>query len=261
LSIRSFTKGGFMLAAKKTATNIGVGVGIGLEVVGILLVLSGRPALTLLAVPIMLASVVFFAWGCWSYAAGKGYPGVLGLLGVFFGILGLVILLLLPDKCKDGRLPTSLTAAAYPMPLNPTQPTTPSYGYGSYPPPPSPAFVGGGSGAFAGASEAMGHGAAVYGLPGNGNGNGGRAAKRPPMGGDGAAGWDEGASIFSVPQSVLGPPSVVPDAPVTAVSGGDPQCAKQADSSPSRPPDQGDYSPPMRPRTPPVNHWSVRQPA
>jgi len=101
----------------------------------------------------------------------------------------------------------------------------------------------------------------------SGNGNGGTATKRPPMGGDGAAGWDEGASKFVVPQSVVAAIS----APAAAANG--PQSFEthpkhssferpaEGDYSQSAPPNQGDDFPPMRPPTPPMNHWSVRRTA
>ena len=141
-----------MLAEKKTATNIGVGAGIGLEFVGVALVLSGRPLLSVLALPIGLASMVFFGWGCWSYAAGKGYPGVLGLIGLFFSLLGLLILVLLPDKYKDGR-PAVALEAYQPAPY-PAQPMAPTYG--ADPPPFSPAFAGATAGGSIGGLAAAG---------------------------------------------------------------------------------------------------------
>ena len=246
-----------MLAEKKTATNVGVGLGIGLEIVGIVLALSGRPLLTLLALPVALASIGFFAWGCWSYAAGKGYPGVLGLLGVFFGFIGLLILILLPDKYKDGRLPA--TMAAYETTPYSALPMAPTYGAHTAS---SPAFAGVGA-------ESSG---AVFGAPGfvsPGNGNGGSAANRPPMGGDGAAGWDEGTAKFLVPQSVLAPQTVAEAQSVPATQ----SLPADASTPTSEGPVDGDAFQPvapnygerferdMRPPTPAPNHWSVRQPA
>lgn len=102
---------------------------------------------------------------------------------------------------------------------------------------------------------------------GSGNGNA-SATRRPPMGGDGAAGWDEGASLFAVPQSVvpivsaptatdIAPPSVE-----TQPQRGPVEKTSNGDSLKSRLMDYGDRSTQtMRPPTPPVKHWSVRQPA
>jgi hypothetical protein len=92
---------------------------------------------------------------------------------------------------------------------------------------------------------------------GAGNGNGSSATSRPPLGGEGAAGWDEGTSQFGVPQSVVPPVS----APIAANTGPVQEPA-EGDSFPRRPPDYGNnLAPPMRPPTPPANHWSVRRPA
>lgn len=106
---------------------------------------------------------------------------------------------------------------------------------------------------------------------GSGDGNGGSATRRPPMGGDGAAGWDEGTSQFVVPQSVvpvvpaLSAPSTTSPVPQSfdpPPEDGSVEEAAQGASSQSAAPDYGNYSPPpMRPPTPPANHWSVRQPA
>lgn len=236
-----------MLAEKKTATNIGVGVGIGLEFVAVALVMSGRPLLSLLALPVGLASIVFFAWGCWSYAAGKGYPSVLGLLGVFFGLLGLLILVLLPDKCKDGRPPVALPAYQ-PAPY-PAQPMASTHGTNTAPS--SPAFAGAGTGVPVG-------GFAAAGVAGSGNGNGAAAATRPPMGGDGAAGWDEGSNQFVVPRSALAPQAAAARPSVAA----QPVAAAAGDVLSAEPKSYSDrFTQTMRPPTPPANHWSVQQPA
>lgn len=244
-----------MLAEKRTATNIGVGAGIGLEIVAIALVISGRP---LLALPVLLVSAVSFAWGCWSYAAGKGYPGVLGLLGVFVGVVGLLIMIVLPDKCRDGRIPTA--AAAQPPAPYPAPSTAPTYG--AYPAAPSPAFAGAGAGSYAGSQGAAGR-------MGPGSGKRGKATRRPPMGGDGAAGWEEGNSLFAVPQIVASKIVMTPAAAATAAAEGDDEPAFEShpyygppDSKaelmlPSGVPLYGDEPRPMRPPTPVPNHWSV----
>lgn len=246
-----------MLAEKRTATNIGVGAGIGLEIATIALVVSGRPLLSLLALPVLLVSAVSFAWGCWSYAAGKGYPGVLGLLGVFFGFVGLLIMIVLPDKCKDGRIPTA--AAAYAASPYPAPSTTPTYG--AYPATPSPAFAGAGAGSYAGSQGAAGR-------IDPGSGTRGKAARRPPMGGDGSAGWEEGNSPFAVPRSLV---TSVAGATATAENDDEPDFESHPyygppDSKaeltlpltlPNGAPLYGDEPKPMRPPTPLPNHWSV----
>lgn len=57
----------------------------------------GNPGVSL---AILCLGIVFFIWGCVSYAQGKGQSPALGLLG-FFSICGLIILILLPDKHKN----------------------------------------------------------------------------------------------------------------------------------------------------------------
>ena len=83
-----------MLAEKKSQTNIGVGMGIICQVASRL---TDNLALSL---AIFCVGIVFFIWGCVSYAQGKGQSPVLGLLG-FLSICGLIILILLPDKHKN----------------------------------------------------------------------------------------------------------------------------------------------------------------
>lgn len=74
----------------------GIGAGILLQILSQLLVLGGG----LLSAFGWLAGVVgsiLFIWGCCNLAMSKGYPWLVGLLG-FFWCIGLVVLLLLPDK-------------------------------------------------------------------------------------------------------------------------------------------------------------------
>ncbi len=80
----------------KTRANIGVGIGIILQLAGFLAFRAGVggpqvvPLLFLLSVPVL-------AWGCMSYAAGKGRSKWLGLVGVL-GIFGLAVLTAIPDQ-------------------------------------------------------------------------------------------------------------------------------------------------------------------
>ena len=89
-----------MLAKNKRNTNIGVGIGVPLEVAGSLMM--EKPSLELWASILFLAGVVFFIWGCINYAVGKGHSKVMGLLGIL-SCIGLVILVLLPDKNKEAK--------------------------------------------------------------------------------------------------------------------------------------------------------------
>jgi hypothetical protein len=87
-----------MLAEYKTKTNTGVALGIILEIAG-QIIMRQMPNLALVGTIVMLVGVVFFIWGCMNYAVGKGYSQFLGLLGLF-SCIGLLILVLLPDKNK-----------------------------------------------------------------------------------------------------------------------------------------------------------------
>ena len=81
----------------KNKTNVGVGTGILLQFLAQVLFGArgqGNPAAYSV---LMLLGAVAFIYGCCSYAKGKGYPAILGLLGLF-SCLGLVILVLLPVR-------------------------------------------------------------------------------------------------------------------------------------------------------------------
>jgi hypothetical protein len=87
-----------VLAEYKKKTNIGMGLGIVAQFVGVVLINSGYVG-TVFGYSFLLGGIVLCIWGCWSYAKGKGYDGVLGFLGLFT-IIGLIILACLPDKHK-----------------------------------------------------------------------------------------------------------------------------------------------------------------
>lgn len=84
---------------KKYQRNSSLGVGIGL----ILYVLGGFFAsayeLNTLGGIVVLFGYILFVWGCYQYAKSKGYTWAFGFLGILT-ILGLIILVLLPDKTK-----------------------------------------------------------------------------------------------------------------------------------------------------------------
>lgn len=89
-----------MLKKNKRNTNIGVGVGwivIALANIPIRTNSYGGPALGFLLYAI---GVVLFLWGCSQYARGKGYSPYWGALGLLY-ILGLLVLVFMPDKNKD----------------------------------------------------------------------------------------------------------------------------------------------------------------
>ena len=85
-----------MLPEFKRNTNIGVGIGLLLQIGGRVLLRSGFGVLGLLVIAIGFAA---FIWGCGQYAKAKGYSPWLGALG-FLSIIGLIVLVLFPDKHK-----------------------------------------------------------------------------------------------------------------------------------------------------------------
>jgi hypothetical protein len=87
-----------MLAEYKRKTNIGVGLGMGLQIASRALTPQGG-GLAPLAIVLVVGGIILFIWGCMSYAKGKGYNGAWGLLGLL-SIIGLIILVLMPDKHK-----------------------------------------------------------------------------------------------------------------------------------------------------------------
>ena len=83
-----------MLPKYKSRTNIGIGLGFVLQ---LLPRLMGFPPV--LAGLCAIAGTILFIWGCCSYAIAKGHSWAWGLLG-FLSLLGLIILLFLPDRNK-----------------------------------------------------------------------------------------------------------------------------------------------------------------
>lgn len=113
-----------MIAEKQTKSNIGVGVGFVIALGGRLLVGTAHQNQGLLIIGgiLSLIGTVIFIWGCVNYAQGKGYSPWLGLLGLL-SCLGLIVLVVLPDKNKDGDPPPGGPGYAPPQP-------------GVWPPPP-----------------------------------------------------------------------------------------------------------------------------
>ena len=95
-----------MIAAYKKKTNNGIGIFIILNVLmGLYAIFNIDKIETLQNNPLLTigsyASFGFLIYGLYNYAKGKGYSGWLCLLG-FLYILGLIILVVLPDKRKNG---------------------------------------------------------------------------------------------------------------------------------------------------------------
>jgi hypothetical protein len=76
--------------------NLGVGIGFLLQLLGAVFLRLGTPlpAVGLLLLPV---ATVFWLWGCAAYAKNKGYPELVGAVGLI-GCLGLIILILLPHR-------------------------------------------------------------------------------------------------------------------------------------------------------------------
>lgn len=87
-----------MLAEQKRNTNIGVGFGLICQFIGYFLFDGGGN--DLLGGILLLMGLALFLWGCASYARGKGYTGLLGILGLAH-LPGLLFLVFLPDRHKD----------------------------------------------------------------------------------------------------------------------------------------------------------------
>lgn len=87
-----------MLAEGKRNANLGVGIGVVLLALGggIQALVEGMTAVVL---PFLLIGLALFMWGCFNYMKGKGHSQWLGLLGLTF--IGLIIMVCFPDKHKN----------------------------------------------------------------------------------------------------------------------------------------------------------------
>ena len=123
-----------MIAEKQTKSNIGFVVGLVMASFGgvaatsqgyfhIRGLITLGDALSVLGGTLGVVGFGLFTWGCVNYAQGKGYSPWLGLLGLLSGI-GLIVLVILPDKYKGGGPPAGGGGYAPPQP-------------GVWPPPPS----------------------------------------------------------------------------------------------------------------------------
>jgi len=136
-----------VIAEKQTKSNIGFGVGIVMASFGGVaaatqgyfhirgLIILGD-ALSVLGDALSVVGFGLFTWGCVNYAQGKGYSPWLGLLGLLSGI-GLIVLVILPDKYKGGGPPAGGGGYAPPQPgvwSPPPSGTSPPFGQ----PPASP---------------------------------------------------------------------------------------------------------------------------
>jgi len=89
-----------LLKEYKRNTNIGVGIGWLVLTVGNIAVRTGSLGGPVVGYLMCLIGLVLFLWGCGQYARGKGYSVYWGALGLLY-IIGLLVLVLMPDKHKD----------------------------------------------------------------------------------------------------------------------------------------------------------------
>jgi len=88
-----------VLSEYKKKTNIGVGLGIITQIIANVVSAGGGEWDMIIGGLLGFVGTVFFIYGCISYAKGKGHHGAWGILGLF-SIIGLIILVLFPDKHK-----------------------------------------------------------------------------------------------------------------------------------------------------------------
>jgi drug/metabolite transporter (DMT)-like permease len=94
-----------VLPEKRTKTNIGVGLGALLQLVGLYLAQTADTA-AIIGLVLILVSMPVFIWGCMNYAEGKGHSTWVGLVALA-SIVGLIVLILLPDKNDQGSVAPS----------------------------------------------------------------------------------------------------------------------------------------------------------
>ena len=88
------------VAQKRANANTGVRIGVIMQVFGFYALQTDDNGF-IPGILFILLSLPPFIWGCMNYAAAKGYTKEVGLLGLL-SIIGLNILVLLPDKLRDG---------------------------------------------------------------------------------------------------------------------------------------------------------------
>jgi hypothetical protein len=91
-----------MIAQWRRKRNIGVIGGLLLSWSGVgLIYATPHKGLLYLALACIVVGLVLWFWGFMAYAKAKGYPAILGIcLALLLNIVGLLVLLVLPDKTK-----------------------------------------------------------------------------------------------------------------------------------------------------------------
>ena len=90
-----------MLKQYEQQTNMGILGGVLLKLPAMACVMMQAPPTIVLL--LLVGSLACFVWGCSGFAAGKGYPKALGLLGLG-SFLGLMVLVILKDHHPTGQL-------------------------------------------------------------------------------------------------------------------------------------------------------------
>jgi len=78
---------------------MGAGGGILLNIIAVAFQRSAGQDLSLVGLLLGSLGLLFWIWGCAAYAKNKGYPELVGLLGLI-GCIGLGVLVFLPDRSR-----------------------------------------------------------------------------------------------------------------------------------------------------------------
>ena len=98
-----------MLKQYEQQTNMGILGGVLLKLPAMACVMLQAPPIAVML--LLTGSLACFVWGCTGFAAGKGYPKLLGLMGLA-SFLGLMVLVVLKDRHPSGQLgPTDAESA------------------------------------------------------------------------------------------------------------------------------------------------------
>lgn len=84
-----------MIEDQAKQSNFYVLVGLAMHVIGSFLI--RQEGIAFVGGLFLVIGSISFLWGCCCYAKGKGYHALVGLLGLFW-LLGLIVLVVLPDR-------------------------------------------------------------------------------------------------------------------------------------------------------------------